>query len=368
MRKRWSCRILLALSVLPAHCLAQTFLKQADSIRTIRGIPGMVYAVFTSDSILDAGATGYRKFKTKDSLRITDRFNIGTNTTAFTAFVAARMVENRKIKYTTKLIDLFPEFKKKALPVYQSITLGELLSSRTRIQPFTEFEDWEHIPEVPGNNIIAKRKAFTLYMLQRKPNMENFLTGKIVFSLAGYVMAASMLERVSGRAWEDLVTEYIKKPMKISINYSWPNMADPEAPAGHWTQGNSFHAEEPDTWLKLNPVLYPAQNINISLPDYVKFMQQSLAGLKGSSHYLSQAGFDYLYFGELDYAMGWNNGSLNDQSYAFHEGLSLIFDCRVSLIKEKNLAIIVMCNSGDRDGRGGVLNLSRMLESYYSRN
>ena len=131
-----------------------------------------------------------------------------------------------------------------------------------------------------------------------------------------------MMEKVTGKSWEELVTEFVKKPLQIQIGYAWPNQSDPDGNAGHWTQGSYFHAEEPDTWLRLNPLLYPAQNINISLPDYVRYMQENLKGLKGSSALLSPATYDSLFFGQLDYAMGWNNGSMDNMSYAFHE------DCR----------------------------------------
>ena len=69
-----------------------------------------------------------------------------------------------------------------------------------------------------------------------------------------------------------------------------------------------------------------------------------------------------MYFGIPDFSLGWNNGSFNDQSFAFHEGVSLLFNCRTAILKEKNRGIIVMCNSGDKDGRGAVLELTRLLE------
>jgi CubicO group peptidase (beta-lactamase class C family) len=338
--------------------------QAADSIRMIRGVPGIAFAVFTEDSVLEESVIGYRTFRSKDTIRMKDRFLIGTNTVAFTAYIAARLVEAGKIKWNTPLLKIFPEFKKKAFPVYQSITLEDLLTSRTRIQPFNSLDDWYRIPDVNGN-IIAKRKAFTFYMLQQKPNMENFLQKKIVFSVAGYVMAAAMLEKVSGKTWEDLLTEYVRKPLKISIRYSWPLLSDTSQPSGHWSRGGYFRSEDRNTWVKINPVLYPAQEINISLPDYVKFMQENLAGLNGKKAHLSKSTFEYMHFGALDYAMGWNNGSLNDQSFSFHEGLSLMFDCRAELVKEKKRGIIVMCNSGDKDGRGAVLHITRMLEGKY---
>ncbi len=360
------CRLLILLVCFhhPISGTSQSLREEADSIRIIRGVPGMVYAVFTADSIIEFNVVGFRVFKQKDSIQKKDRFNIGTNTAALTAFIAANLVDEGKIKWDSKLLDVYPEFKKKIFPVYKSITLQDLIGSRSRIQPFTELADWSKTPDIKGN-IIARRKNFTFWMIQRKPNMDNFLQKKIVFSLAGYVMAASMMEKVTGKAWEDLLTEYVRKPLKISLHYSWPNLTDPASPYGHWSAGNYFRAEEPDTWLKVNPILYPAHDVALNMPDYIKFMQENLRGLSGEKTILPQAGFEFLFFGMPDYAMGWNNGSLNDQAFAFHEGISLLFNCRTEILKEKKRGIIVMCNSGDKDGRGAVLDLTRLLEEKF---
>jgi D-alanyl-D-alanine carboxypeptidase len=348
----------------PSSGSGQSLREAADSIRINRGVPGMAYAVFSKDSLIDFQVCGYRVFKSKDSIERNDRFNIGTNTTAFTAYIAAKLVEAGKIKWSTQLLQIFPQFSDKTLPVYKSISFQDLLSSRTRLQPFMERSDWLKIPDTKGD-IVTKRKAFTYWMLRRKPNMENFNQQKIVFSLAGYVIAASMMEKVTGKSWEDLVTEYIRKPMNISMRYSWPNRMDPAAPAGHWTRGGIFHSEPPDTHVKVQPVLYPGQGISINMPDYIKFMQENLEGLAGGKSHLSQADFEFLYFGMPDYALGWKNGSFNNQSFAFHEGLSLLFNCRTEILKEKDRCIIVMANSGDKDGRGAVLDLTHLLEENY---
>lgn len=353
------------LVLIPLFSHSQKFLHTADSIRITRGIPSIAYAVFTSDSILEEGVCGFRRVRTKDTARLYDRFNVGTNTAAFTSYIAAHLVKSGKIKWDTKLLDVFPEYKGRALPVYKNITLAGLLSNQTRVPLYSSLDDWYKLPDFTGNTMSAKRRNFTLFMLEQKPYMDNAITKDLVFSYAGYVMAAAMLEKVSHKKWENLVTEYINEPLKISIKFGWPIAEDTAATFGHWSQGNYFHSEDLNTWLKPSPVLYPAHNINLSLPDYIRFMQENLRGLTGRKTSLDQQTFEYMHFGVMDFSMGWNNGSLNDLSYSFHEGMSLLFDCRAEIIKEKNIGIIVMCNSGDRDGRGGVINLVRLLEAHY---
>jgi len=353
-----------AQSALPDSINSRTILDAAESIRKVRGVPGMAYAVFSKDSIIEFEVLGYRVFKKKDTIERYDRFNIGTNTAGITAYIAAKLVESGKIKWNTQLLDVFPGFRKKTLPVYKSIRFEDLLSSRTRLPPFMEMREWFKMPDTKGN-IVSKRLFFTYWILQRKPNMENFNQEKIVFSLAGYVVAASMMEKVTGRSWEDLVSEYIRKPLNISTRYSWPNRTDMAAPAGHWIQGGSFHSEDPDTWVKVHPILYPGQGISISMPDYIKYMQLNLQGLAYGKMHLQKSDFEFLFFGLPDYAMGWNNGSYYGKSFAFHEGLSLLFNCRTEILKEKDRGIIVMCNSGDKDARGAVLDLTKLLEEKY---
>jgi CubicO group peptidase (beta-lactamase class C family) len=350
--------------LIPALSFSQQMVNTADSVRLTRRIPGMVYAVFTSDSILEIGAVGYKKYRTKDSIHINDRFDIGTNTAAFTSYIAAMMVQAGKIKWNSKLLDIFPEFKKQTLPVYENITLSELLSNQTRLPPYSEIDDWYKIPMLEGTTMSAKRRKFTQYMLQQKPVYPTGQSDRKPFSISGYVVAASMLERVAGKKWENLVIEYLNTPLKISIRYSWPNLEDSTATYGHWFQSNYFHSEDPNTWLIPNTVLYPAHDINITLPDYITFLQENLRGLNGKKSRLGQKYCEYVHYGILDYSLGWNNGVLENNSFSFEEGISLLFNCRAEILREKDIGIIVMCNSGDRDGRAGVLNLTRILESY----
>ena len=142
----------------------------------------MAYAVFSKDSIIEFQVLGYRVFKKKDPIERYDRFNIGTNTAAITAYIAARLVESGKIKWTTQLLEIFPGFRKTTLPVYKYIRFGDLLSSRTRLPSFMEMRDWFKIPDTKGN-IVSKRLFFTYWILQRKPNMENFNNRKLFFRL-----------------------------------------------------------------------------------------------------------------------------------------------------------------------------------------
>src|SRR5215471_6000683 len=116
---------LLPVLVFSCYSFSQPFIKIADSIRKYRSVPGMVYAVFADDRIIEMGATGIRTLKSKDSINIKDRFLIGTHTAAFTAYVAARLAEAGKISWSTTLMKTFPELNGRYMKLYQKVTLKQ---------------------------------------------------------------------------------------------------------------------------------------------------------------------------------------------------------------------------------------------------
>src|SRR5688500_847188 len=117
---------------------AQDLQKFADSIILVNQIPELGFAVVSTDNILELQPLRFHRTDLKNEqtkAKHSDYFHLGSNTKAITGFVAAYLVENNKIKWTTKFFDLFPNWKKQSDPAYYEITLVDLLSHRAKIQP-----------------------------------------------------------------------------------------------------------------------------------------------------------------------------------------------------------------------------------------
>src|SRR5437868_14612376 len=114
MRTRITC--IAAAFLIASFCTAQSFLPIADSIRKARGVPAIGYAVVSDNRVIDIGVTGYRKYRTRDSAQTSDRFQLGTNSFAFVSFIAGKLVESGKIKWTTTFTSLFLECSKSIQP------------------------------------------------------------------------------------------------------------------------------------------------------------------------------------------------------------------------------------------------------------
>ena len=352
----------LLFSAAVSASLGQSMIKMADSIRKVRGIPAIGYAVFSADQIIDMGVVGFRKYRAKDSVQLTDRFHIGTNTFAFTSYIAAKLVEAKKITWITTYAQLFPQ-NKKIKAAYRNIALKDLLSNTAGLPPYTNVTDFAMVPLLPGD-VTTQRRDFAYWVLQQPP-LDSSRANKMVISVASYGVAAAMLEKVSGMSWEKLLDEYINKPLGISAKTGWPNKISEQQPWGHWSRYGSFAPESPATWFKPHPAIVPAFDINITIGDYTKFLQEQLRGLRGQKAGLSKTMFDLMHFGIPDYSFGWQNAALGSSRISFHTGESHLFVSYVELVPEKNIGVLVVCNSGESMGKGGVLNLCRLLREHY---
>jgi D-alanyl-D-alanine carboxypeptidase len=353
----------VCLLVLATSLFGQQMIKMADSVRRVRGIPCIGYVVFSSDKILDQGVVGYRKYRTRDSAQITDRFHIGTNTFAFTAYIAAKLVELKKLQWTTTYAQLYPQNKAKLKPIYRDIALKDLLSNQAALPPYTSVTDFAFVPLTQGD-VQAQRRDFAYWVLQQN-SLDANRKNRMVISVASYGVAAAMLEKASGMPWEKLLEEYVNKPLGISAKTGWPNKLSEQQPAGHWSRYGALAPEPADTWVKPHPAIVPAFDLNLSITDYAKFLQENLRGLRGEKANLSQRSFELMHFGTPDYSFGWHNATLGDGRISYHTGDSHLFTSYVELVPEKNIGVLVVGNNGESMGRGGVMNLCRLLREQY---
>jgi D-alanyl-D-alanine carboxypeptidase len=142
----------IALLITYLTCNAQN-IQIAESLRVKYGIPELAFAVLTADKVIEEQYLGYHKTgqtAKDDTARKTDYFHLGSNTKAITGFIAAYLVEKNKIKWSTKLFDIFPEWKKQANPAYYQVTLQDLLSHRAKIQPYTSGGEYQNYHLLKG--------------------------------------------------------------------------------------------------------------------------------------------------------------------------------------------------------------------------
>lgn len=95
----------------PFHVRSQKTFQYADSIQTLYQIPELSYAVVDDKRIFEIAAIGKHSVNLPDTATLNDRFHIGSNTKAMTAFIIAKYVEMGKLQWTSRFFDIYPEWK-----------------------------------------------------------------------------------------------------------------------------------------------------------------------------------------------------------------------------------------------------------------
>lgn len=340
----------------------QQTVQFADSIRNTYNIPEISYAVVNSKSILEIAAVGRHSIDLPDTATLNDRFHIGSNTKAMTAFIIAKYVEMGKLDWATKFFDIYPEWKNGSLAAYHHITLQDLLSHKAGIQPF----QGENDPEIPGfkGTNPEKRKQFGQFVLTLDPVKPDSLN-PFVYSNAGYTLATLMVEKVARKSWEELVEKVLNKDLNLNIKLSWPENQLTKETWGHLTENDTLKPV-PSDWDYHLDFTEPAGDINIKLVNYVKFIQLNLRGLEGRDNYLRSETYQFIHNGIKNYSLGWFNVYENGKEWSVHSGTGAFTYFTIAHIdRTNNIAFIIFTNSFNQGTQQGVRLLMRKLKENY---
>ncbi|KZE78769.1 serine hydrolase [Myroides marinus] len=339
---------------------SQDLHTKIDSIRNLYNVPEVTYAIITKDQIIKQGASGHHKFNEKNNTSnasIQDYFHLGSNTKAITGFIAAKLVEQGKITWETTFFDLFPETKKGANPIYHNATLKDYFSHRAKVHAFTSGTERLSLPVFEGNK-QQQRQAFAKHVLTLAP-IES--PDGYTYSNAGYSIAATMLEKVSNKSWEELTKEFLTKDLGIEFVIGWPNRNLDNQPWGHALQYDVLESVPPTYNYQLS-LIEPAGDLSMNIENYIKYIQLNLKGLSGQSNTLSAKTYDFLFNSREKYAIGWGNLTTKEMKLYDHAGSDGTFFSYTQIDGLTNTAYIILANSGTTNAQQAVMKIVQEMK------
>ena len=315
-------------------------------------IPAIGVSLITADSVFNY-VNGKAKLGKKEKISPDAKFHLGSNTKAITSFIAMHLIEENSIQLETPFFQLFPELQANARAEYNQITLGDLLSHQAFIPPYTKGIELAKFRNLKGS-ASENRYIFAQSILQDKP------VKKGEYSNAGYVLAALMLEKASGKTYRELLEETMD-----DLNLDWfvgfPNKETPENPWGHWFEGGSLTALQPTHDYKLPNFMSSAGDVSMNLADYSKFIQMNLNGLLGKSNYLKAENYELLHFGQSSYAYGWGNTTENSDRISYHDGSVSTYYCHTFINADEGLAVVIVTNTATPEAVKAIYNLRKWI-------
>lgn len=348
----------------PAEAPVDPIASFIDLARRVHGLPAVGFAVFNSETMLDSMVVGLREAAGTENVTKKDLFHIGSCTKAMTATAIASLVQDGVISWDTTIGEVFGE-DQRIHAKFHPVTLRQLMKHRGGVDPMTQgTQDWLRRMKAYQGTPMEQRRAFVSDILWTEPINEPGST--MVYSNAGYSVAAALAEAKSGESWESLLETRVFAPLGMTeFGFGWPGTPGVvDQPRGHvLIQGRTLKTIQPDDEYILTSSLAPAGDVSCSIDSFARFAQAHLRAITGEPPILDKQMFETLHTAEGTYAMGWIVGTQDDRTIYAHEGSAGTFFCSVLLDPDADLGIVVCVNTGGGQ-RGCRLIAQQMLAQY----
>jgi CubicO group peptidase (beta-lactamase class C family) len=358
-----------------------------DPIRARFELPALAAAVVQNGKIVASGAVGTRRAGKAVPVTVGDRFHIGSDTKAMTSLLAAMLVERGKIRWDSTVAEAFPELAATMDSDVKTVTLEQLLSHSSGIPSDNETHDTllqQSFAQERKN--LDEVRYWLAGELVRQP-LQSKPGARFAYANMGYVLAGAMLERVSGKTWEELVIERVFEPLGLKSAGLGPQstLGRVDAPLGH--------AALPDGTLKPmlagpsgdNPeVLGPAGTAHMSVLDLATWAAWNAGEGKRGPRLVRPETLRKLHTPVVDmptkpdapvgtpsagsYGFGWVTVTppFAHEPFLFHGGSNQMNVAYIMVQPQRDFGIVMMTNAGGTKADQAMLALGEVLYRRFS--
>lgn len=169
-------------------------------------VPGMAVGIIKDGKLIYAKGYGVREVGKPAQVDADTLFQIGSNTKAFTTAALAILVDAGQIHWDDKVIDYLPQFRMQDPYVTREFTIRDLLTHRSGLGMgagdlmFFPATDLSREEIIHGLRYLKPVSGF-----RSKFDYDNLL----------YMVAGQIIPAVTGKSWEDFVTERILDPLQM---------------------------------------------------------------------------------------------------------------------------------------------------------
>lgn len=309
---------------------------------------GMAVAVVKDGEMIYNGGFGLKSADKKVPMDTKAVFNIASCTKAFTAAAMAMLVEQGKVKWDDKVIDYVPGFQLADPWITAQLTIRDLLCHRSGLETFYGDLLW-YGTDYTDEQILSRLRHIPLHKQFRSEfGYQNNL----------YMVAGLVIQRVSGRTWEQFIQENFFTPLSMSVSRT---SNDQLKPGDNIAYGHVNGKQQ--EIFDFNGTK-PAASIYSSVEDLSKWMIALMnGGMAGETKLLSKESIRTLWSAHTvipvsqnaenwgihfrAYALGWTTFDYNGKKVVEHDGGMPGYISKVCLVPEEKLGIVILNNGQD---------------------
>lgn len=187
-------------------------------------IPGLVYGVIVDGKLIHTGNTGYTDLQAKTAASSQSAFRIASMTKSFTAMAILKLRDEGKLKLDDPVSLYIPEVKttKYLTKDASDITIRHLL---THAAGFPEDNPW-------GDRQLADSDEELIAIYKNGVSFSNDPGLGYEYSNLGFATLGYIIKKVSGKPYQEFITENILKPLGMVHTY-WEYTKVPKEQLAH---------------------------------------------------------------------------------------------------------------------------------------
>ena len=323
--------------------LARLYIQKANTV-------GLVIGIINHGDIMSYGygetVKGKGKIPNNDNF-----FEIGSVTKTFTATLLAWYANAGMIKLTDHIVKYLPD-SVAANPALQSITLLNLCNHTSGLA------------NLPDNLVNHASEALNPYKDYNKDLLFDYLKTcqlnskpgeKYTYSNLAVGLLGTILEKVTGKTFEQMVTEVICKPLDMFSTAQYLNpLLSPRFAAVYNLDGVQTPAWDFD-------VLAPAGALRSTMNDMLIYANANMqTASTGALSKALQSTHQVTFNKDVKIGMAWHIIVVNGVNYYYHNGITSGSNSFMAFNPEKNIAVIVLANSVESTDALGTEILKRI--------
>lgn len=314
-------------------------------------VPGLAIAIVKDDSLVFAKGYGVIELGKPAPVTEHTRFAIGSTTKAMTTAALAMLVDEGKLRWDERVIDILPELRLYDSYATRELTVRDLLTHRTGL-PGTDL-----LWVVPQNNLSMPEMIRRLrYVKPEWSFRSHWEYQNVVYAIAGVIV-----ERLSGMPWQRFVTTRIYDPLGmhetiplVSELAGQPNVAVP-----HALVNDTVHRVP----IRTTDAIASVGSVWSSVSDMSKWMRFMLdSGRVGTTRLIQPSTFGEIVAPQIrapmeeypalelarphffSYALGWFVQDYNGETVWMHTGSIDGMSALIGLVPGEKLGVYVLAS------------------------
>ena len=305
-----------------------------------QSIPGIAIAITSGDRIIYKKGFGVTNVSTRKPLEAFHNFHIASISKTFTATAVMQLVENSKIDIDKPLTTYLPYFRM-VDERYKSITIKQMLNHTSGMPDVDDYEWEKDISDEGAAERYTRRLADS--QLVSEPGKEYH------YSNIAFDVMADLVAKVSGKTFE----QYVKENILIPLDMRKSSFFYPETDVSLRTSPHIGDPPQVSPVYPYNRMHAPSSTLNTSAEELAHWAIASLNdGIYNGKPILQAATLKqmitptFLVNKDRNTSIGlsWFSYPYRGSTNIEHGGSDLGYRAMLTLIPDKKLGIVLLCN------------------------